>query len=635
MGSFGISVLGGGLDVRGIVDQLLFLEAAPIRRLDDKQVRVEGKIDAYNDLSSKLSDLLGKIGALNDAEKLATKLATSSDETVLTASATSTALNGTYQINVTELARLDSYVSDATFTSSDETIGTGSFDITIGSTTTTVTIDSTNNTLTGLQNTINSSGADVVANIVNDGSGFRLTITSKNSGSAGAITISNNTLTLSDGTTPFAFSRTDPTITDPSQLDAQFNVNGLAITSSSNKIEDVIEGVTLNLKSTGNTTLTVENDTDTVKSTIQDFVDAYNDAYSFINSQFDYIEGAGRGVLSADSLLRRIQSDLSSIVRNAVSGLAGPLNNLGAAGIDLQRDGTLQIDSDALDDNLENSFSDLQKLFVAIGETANSNVVFLGVGSTTEAGTYEVNISQVAESATITAPNAISTTLGVNETLTFTLGSDTSMVSLTSTMTIGDMVTAINNQFTTDGLALTASSDASDRLVITSDNRGASVSFTVVSDVDGSGTGIGTAGMSDSGVDLQGTFTDTATSMVYAATATGADVLRGDEGPVTDLRIQFLGSSTGSYGTIALTLGYAEQLERELARLTDSIDGPIEDALDVQEALVRGIEDDIASLEERLFSRELFLLEEFSRADQALRQLSQLQATIGTQITSL
>lgn len=340
-------------------------------------------------------------------------------------------------------------------------------------------------------------------------------------------------------------------------------------------------------------------------------------------------------MLSADSLLRRIQSDLSSIVRNAVSGLAGPLNNLGAAGIDLQRDGTLQIDSDALDDNLENSFSDLQKLFVAIGETANSNVVFLGVGSTTEAGTYEVNISQVAESATITAPNAIPTTLGVNETLTFTLGSDTSMVSLTSTMTIGDMVTAINNQFTTDGLALTASSDASDRLVITSDNRGANVSFTVVSDVDGSGTGIGTAGMSDSGVDLQGTFTDTATSMVYAATATGADVLRGDEGPVTDLRIQFLGSSTGSYGTIALTLGYAEQLERELARLTDSIDGPIEDALDVQEALVRGIEDDIASLEERLFSRELFLLEEFSRADQALRQLSQLQATIGTQITSL
>lgn len=273
MGSFGISVLGGGLDVRGIVDQLLFLEAAPIRRLDDKQVRVEGKIDAYNDLSSKLSDLLGKIGALNDAEKLATKLATSSDETVLTASATSTALNGTYQINVTELARLDSYVSDATFTSSDETIGTGSFDITIGSTTTTVTIDSTNNTLTGLQNTINNSGADVVANIVNDGSGFRLTITSKNSGSAGAITISNNTLTLSDGTTPFAFSRTDISITDPSQLDAQLNVNGLAITSSSNKIEDVIEGVTLNLKSTGNTTLTVEDDTDTVKSTIQDFVE--------------------------------------------------------------------------------------------------------------------------------------------------------------------------------------------------------------------------------------------------------------------------------------------------------------------------------------------------------------------------
>ena len=403
----------------------------------------------------------------------------------------------------------------------------------------------------------------------------------------------------------------------------------------------MIEGVTIDLLgiSSGPLTLTIADDTDTVKESIQEFVNAYNDAYSFVNNQFLFIEDVGSGTLAGESLVRGIQSDLSTIVRNAVSGLPGPLNNLQFAGVEIQGDGTLQIDDSTLDDKLENNFLDIKKMFLAFAETSSSSLTFLGVGPETVAGDYEVTISQLAEAATLTSPHSISTTLQTDETLTFTLGSDNSVVSLTSNMTIDDVVSAINTQLDTDSIALTASKDGSDNLVITADNKGASTSFTVVSDIaspiPGQGTGFDTSGSSDAGEDLMGTIKDTVSGMVHAAKATSDNVLVGDDGPVKGLRVQFDGSSTGVIGTLTLTLGYAEQLERQLDGLTDTVTGPISDTKTRLEERVNSLEDDIESLEGRLLIRERFLLEQFSQADAALRQLAVLHSTINSQITQV
>ena len=636
MGSFG-GAIGGGLDVQGIVQQILFVESAPIRRLETEKGSIESRISAYNSLTSKLTSLQSTIESLNSAESFGARLAKSSDEDSLTATATSDAAVGTYQIQVSRLALFDNFASDSSFVTSDAAIGTGSFDLTVGTTTNTITIDSTSNTLAGLKSAINNSGADVNAAIVNDGSGFRLTITSDTSGSDSAIKISNNTLQLGGGIPlPFTFSRTH-SISSTSELDASLTVNGLKVTGSSNTVEDVIEGVTLNLAGTPSSTitLTVSNDTETVKTKIQEFVDAYNDAYSYINDQFSYNAAAETaGILAGDGTLRRIQSSLAAIVSRSVDGLTGSLNNFSSAGIELQNDGTLEVNSSKLDTNLSDNFADIQKLFIASGAATNSNVVFLDVGSTTEAGTYEVTITQLAEAATITSPNAIPGTLGTNETLTFTLGSDTSIFNMTPLMTLDDIVSGLTTQFATDSIALSASKDASNRLVITSDNKGAGVSFTVVSDVDGVGTGIGTSGMSDSGQDLDGTIKDIATSTVYNAKTSAADILIGEEGPVKDLQIQFLGSTTGIFGNLTVSLGYAEQLERNLKQTTDSLEGPLADAVDGLEASIRRLDDNIRDLEDRLDLREQVLLRQFSRADQALQQLASLQTTIGSQLQS-
>jgi len=636
MSSFGIPGFDSGIDVQALVEQVLFVEREPVRTLESEKKNFQNKIDAYNNLNSKLSALFSSLDALNSVDSFSAKKTASSNDEILTATASGEASPGTYQIQVSRLALFDNYVSDSTFSDSNTVIGTGSFDLSVGSDTTTITIDATNNTLEGLKNAINTSGAEARASIINDGSGYRLTITSEESGSESAISVDNNTLTLSDGSTPFTLTRTH-SIADESELDASLNVNGLSITSSSNEVTGVIEGVTLNLKGISETTntLTVSNDVETVQSAIEEFVTHYNEAYSFINSQFTFVEAAGTsGVLAGDSLVRNIQSDLAGIVSRSINGVSGSLDNLAVAGVEMQNDGTLQINQTTLDANLADNFNDLRDLFIATASTTHASIEYLGASSNTAAGTYQVDITQAPEAAQIVSPNVIGAILGVDETLTFTLGSETSIVNLTSNMTVDGVVAAIAAEFSADNMSLNASKDGSDHLVITSTSKGGDVSFTVVSDQVSGGTGIGTTGMSDAGLDVEGTFTDTTTSTVYSATGSG-DVLIGDEGAVQGLRTQFLGTATGTFGTIAVTFGYAERLERALESYVDSLEGPISDAVEYLEANIRRIDDDILRIEDRLVNRERYLTIEFSKVNQALQELSYLQTTLSAQLGQL
>ena len=96
------------------------------------------------------------------------------------------------------------------------------------------------------------------------------------------------------------------------------------------------------------------------------------------------------------------------------------------------------------------------------------------------------------------------------------------------------------------------------------------------------------------------------------------------------LSLLYSGTTTGTVGTVDVTLGFAAQLERVLESYTDTIDGPIENTVERLNSRIRGIEDSILNIEARLELRREILLREFARADQALRQLSSLQAQLGT-----
>ena len=153
---------------------------------------------------------------------------------MLSASADSTAQAGTHSIVVNSLATTASYYTN-TVSSATTTIASGTFQIAVGSNpAVTVTVDNTDNTLNGLAAAINGQKIGVTASVINDANGARLAIVSNTSGSAGNISVSNNTtgLTFNQAATG---------------ANASLTVDGVPVNSTSNTVSGVIPGVTLNL----------------------------------------------------------------------------------------------------------------------------------------------------------------------------------------------------------------------------------------------------------------------------------------------------------------------------------------------------------------------------------------------------
>ncbi|MBN1102068.1 MAG: flagellar filament capping protein FliD [Deltaproteobacteria bacterium] len=236
--------------------------------------------------------------------------------------------------------------------------------------------------------------------------------------------------------------------------DATLEVDGVEVTSASNTIEDVLGGVTLNLiKEDASTTITlkIEHDLDTIKSNIQDFVDKYNQAMTYINSQFSYNEDEETtgGTLFGDGTLSSIKSDIVSLLTQNIWGVNSSFSILGLAGITLDNDLILSIDDTKLNGYLKTNFNDIMSLFVAQGTTSSSTLTYIGHSNDSEAGEYTVHIDRAATQATETGSMDLSAG-GAGETLTITQGSNTATVTITADMSIGDIKNAINAELDTE-----------------------------------------------------------------------------------------------------------------------------------------------------------------------------------------
>ncbi len=238
--------------------------------------------------------------------------------------------------------------------------------------------------------------------------------------------------------------------------DASVTIDGVEVTGSSNIISDVLDGVTLTLKDSdaGTTvTLNIERDLTAVKEKISSFVDSYNEVSAYINAQqeYDSEEETTGGVLFGDGTLSSVKSDLSSLLVEPVWGVSSEFSILGLAGITLDNEGQLSIDDDVLTDHLNNNFYDIQKLFSAMGSADSGNIEFISNTRDTEAGEYVVNITQAATQNSSTGDKDPFTAgaLTSDEVLTVTDGSSVATISLSTGMTINDIVNAANTEFDT------------------------------------------------------------------------------------------------------------------------------------------------------------------------------------------
>lgn len=344
-----------GIDVSAAVSELMQVERQPEVQLQNQQTAIHSQLSALTALSTQLTAVYTSVNDLKDIFGAFSQNATgSSDPAIVSATADRTAAAGTHSITVSKLATTSSsysgYIpSDASFAGTQLLVKYGS-DPNHPLNTESIDIPSGDATLQQVASYINGGSYGVSASVVTDSQGSRLVLVSKTSGASGNLSVSS----------------TAASFTTAAGVDAQLTVDGVPVDSSTNTVSGAITGVTLSLGAANASTpvlISVQPDTTAASQAIQNFVDAYNAVMGSINAQYTVNAATGNeGVLAGDSMLRTLQGSLLGMISSSVSGVEQYVN-LQSVGIEMQNDGTLQVNSAKLSQALSSSFSDVQKFF--------------------------------------------------------------------------------------------------------------------------------------------------------------------------------------------------------------------------------------------------------------------------------
>lgn len=362
--------LGSGLDVESIVSQLMAIERRPLVQLQTRQVEFDVKLSAYGQLRSAIAALQAPLEKLADTAAYEAFSATSTDEEVFTATASGNAAEESHSIEVNALAQRHRLAS-MTFDGSDTVVGTGTLTISVGADAFDLEIDTTNSTVAGIRDAINGApdNSGVKASVINVDGGSVLILTSSETGAANNIEVSvsgdgDGDDKDADGLSRLVYAETggkknkgkqNLTEIEPAQ-DAEFKVDGFAVTSASNEVADVIAGVTLKLVAEGSGTVTVERDTSNIASNVEELVSAYQSLHTTVTE----LRG---GALSAESLLLSAESGIRQLFSEPVDGIEGGLSYIFELGLSFDKDGVLSLDDAKLSEMLETRFDDVVGFF--------------------------------------------------------------------------------------------------------------------------------------------------------------------------------------------------------------------------------------------------------------------------------
>lgn len=348
-----------GIDVTSAVNAAITAAEAPEQAWLSQESTLQSQISALTQIQTDATNLDNDIQSLNSVTgPLSSRTVSSSNSSVVSATAASGSTLGNHVVEVGKLATTDSWTS-ATFASGSTVLPAGTITITPSGTGSPVTItaDGSTTTLSDVANQINGDNLGVTASVVTDATGSRLAIVSNTTGSAANFTVSSSN--------PSAFGFSEAV----AGANASLTVDGISISSASNTVTGAIPGLTLNLFSADpgvQVSLGVTQNTSAATSAINQFVSDYNAAIQDMNSQFTFSTSTNsEGVLSSDTVVRNLQSALMQALDYTYTPSSGTttMPNLSSMGISVNDDGTLSVDSATLSSALQNNFSDVQSFF--------------------------------------------------------------------------------------------------------------------------------------------------------------------------------------------------------------------------------------------------------------------------------
>jgi len=339
--------IGSGIDVESIITSLMEIERQPIEALNTKKSRLDVELSAMGRVKSSMNELATSARVLGDGTKFGPFKASSSDEDVVTATATGGSSAEYHSVEVLSLAQ-NHRMASGLYDSIDATVGSGTLSFSSGENNFDITIDGSNNTLIGLRDAINDSldNSSVAASILNVDGGSRLVLNAREGGTENAITIGGSSSMASELTeiTP--------------ALDAELIVDGFAVTSSTNSVSDVIEGVTFELVSVGKSEIQTERDTASLRESLDTFVANYNSLRSGLNS-------LSTGELQGDQLPRSVETAIRNIFIQDINLPNGKTISPLSMGFTFDRFGVLSIDETRLNSALAGGMEGFIEAFIA------------------------------------------------------------------------------------------------------------------------------------------------------------------------------------------------------------------------------------------------------------------------------
>lgn len=352
--------IGSGLDINGLVSQLMSLEQRPLTALAGKEASFQAKLSAFGQLKSVVSAIQTAADALKDAATFSATKTTVGVDAAFTASSSTAAAAGSYAVEVSQLAKVQRVATSSTVelvpAAGDLTIELGSVvgGIFTADPARTKTLSFAGGSIEDLRDAINSGDLGIKASVINNGTVKQLVLTGATTGAEQAFKLGGTTGLSFNPETPGIDS--DPAYQVQAAQDARLTVDGIAISRSSNTVTDALEGVTLTLtkENPGVTgSLVVASDRSGARTAIDAFVKAYNDANKTIKDLTAFNPETRRAsTLTGDSTARAIQGQMRSLVGNALSGL-GETSRLSDIGISFKADGSLEVVSNKLDAALD------------------------------------------------------------------------------------------------------------------------------------------------------------------------------------------------------------------------------------------------------------------------------------------
>jgi len=385
------SVGTSSIDVAAIVEQLMTVENKPLEKIKTQIEQKKLVISDLGTIKSKVASFQDALTIFQTPTTFNNSAASSSDATIVSATASNGAVKGNHSVTVTSLATatrntVTGYTSSTALATVDAATG---FAITVAGTTyntngsktvngvttaNAVTVLGANPTVTGLKNWINGLGVNVNASVVetSGSSSWALMIQGTQTGTTNAISFSGLT-GLTDAT---------PALTNTSvtaAANASFVVNGTTFARASNTVTDVIDGLTLNLNKASATaqTISVAKGTDISGEAINTLIKAYNDVMSTYktmtaNSANSDKPGNFANSPSTLSFINQIKDSFAKGISYTSNGTLKTIS-LSALGIDLQRDGTAQFNSASFATASASGLRDTLALGVTMGYVSSTS----------------------------------------------------------------------------------------------------------------------------------------------------------------------------------------------------------------------------------------------------------------------